>query len=69
MAPRTPGLGHDVTTVLHELADAPLQPHERHVVSRFKRSRKPRRQALLYLDHLAERYGTARLSAGEIPHL
>jgi hypothetical protein len=63
---RTRNAGQDVTTVLRGLAAAPLQSHERHFVSHFKR-RRPRRTAALYLDWLARRYGTARLASGEIP--
>jgi hypothetical protein len=66
--PERPVIGYDVTTVLRELADAPLNPRERGIVSNFKPSRKTLRRDLLYLDSLAERHGTARLAAGEIPY-
>jgi hypothetical protein len=66
--PARPIIGYDLTTVLRELADAPLKPNHRADVDHFKRRRKPLRKDLLYLDHLAERYGTARLAAGEIPY-
>jgi hypothetical protein len=66
--PARPVIGYDATTVLRALADAPLSPLERDAVSNFKPSRKTLRRDLLYIAHLAERYGTARLAAGEIPY-
>jgi hypothetical protein len=66
--PARPVIGYDLTTVLRALADAPLKPEDRDVVTHFKRRRKPSRRDFLYLNHLAERYGTARLAAGEIPY-
>jgi hypothetical protein len=66
-SPAPPAIGSDLTTVLSQLAAAQLQPHEQTFVSRFKRRRGSRRQALLYLNWLAVRYGTTQLAAGEIP--
>jgi hypothetical protein len=61
-------IGYDATTVLRALADAPLTSHERDAVSNFKPSRKTLRRDLLYIASLAERYGTARLAASEVPY-
>jgi hypothetical protein len=61
-------IGYDLTTVLRALTNAPLKPEERDVVTHFKCRPKPPRRDFLYLNHLAERYGTARLAAGEIPY-
>ena len=66
--PPRPVIGYDTTTVLRALADAPLNSRERDIVSNFKPGRKTLRRDLLYLDGLAERHGTARLSASEIPY-
>jgi hypothetical protein len=66
--PVRPVIGYDLTTVLRELEAAPLNPRERDAVSDFKRRRKTFRRDLLYIAGLAERHGTARLAATEIPY-
>jgi hypothetical protein len=66
--PARPVIGYDATTVLRALEAAPLSPCERDVVHNFKPSRKTLRRDLLYIADLAERYGTARLAASEIPY-
>jgi hypothetical protein len=68
--PARPVIGYDVITVLRALADAPLNSHDRDVVSHFNRPNRRRllRRDVLYIAGLAEKYDTARLAASEIPY-
>jgi hypothetical protein len=58
----------NVFTVLRNLKTAPLKDHEQEFVRKFDgRERKYSRKDALYLDWLAERYGSIRLAPYDLP--